>query len=82
LILLSLGLLYVVDYHGHLIEHPFFIELLKQLRINYSPPDRKTLAESFLTQEIVRVNVKLYRLLDNESNLTLGKNVFEILLKC
>ena len=65
----------------HLIEHPFFIELLKQLHINYNPPDRKTLAESFLTQEIVRVNVKLYRLLDNENNLTLGKNVFEIFIK-
>jgi hypothetical protein len=65
----------------HLIEHPFFIELLKQLRLNYNPPDRKTLAESFLTQEVVQVNVKLYRLLDNESNLTLGKSVFIILLK-
>ena len=65
----------------HLIEHPFFIELLKQLHINYNPPDRKTLAESFLTQEIVWVNVKLYRLLDNENNLTLGKNVFEIFIK-
>ena len=56
-----------------LIENPFIIELLKQLRSNYNPPDRKTLADSLLTQEIVRVSVKLYKLLDNENNLTLGK---------
>lgn len=63
-----------------LIEHPFFIEFLRQLRLNYNPPDRKTLVESFLTQEIVRVSVKLYRLLDNENNLTLGKNIFKFFI--
>ena len=56
-----------------LVEHPFIIELFKQLRSNYNLPDRKTLADSMLTKEILRVNVKLYRLLDGENNLTLGK---------
>jgi hypothetical protein len=56
-----------------LIEHPFVIELLKQLRPNYNPPDRKALVDTLLTQEILRVSVKCYRLLDNENNLTLGK---------
>ena len=56
-----------------LVEHPFIIELFKQLRSNYSLPDRKTLADSMLTQEILRVNVKLYRLLEEENNLTLGR---------
>jgi hypothetical protein len=28
-----------------------------------------------LTQEILRVSVKLYRLVDNENNLTIGKNL-------
>ena len=56
-----------------LIEHPFVIELLKQLRPNYNPPDRKDLIDTLLTQEILRVCVKCYRLLDNEDNLTLGK---------
>ena len=56
-----------------LVEHLFIIELFKQLRSNYNLPDRKTLADSMLTKEILRVNVKLYRLLDGENNLTLGK---------
>ncbi|GBC49556.1 ribonuclease H-like domain-containing protein [Rhizophagus irregularis DAOM 181602=DAOM 197198] len=51
----------------HLVEHPFIIELFKQLRSNYSLPDRKTLADTMLTQEILRVNVKLYRLLEEET---------------
>jgi hypothetical protein len=59
----------------HLVEHPFIIELFKQLRSNYNLPDRKTLADSLLTQEILRVSVKLYRLVDNENNLTIGKNL-------
>ncbi|CAB5370883.1 unnamed protein product [Rhizophagus irregularis] len=56
----------------HLVEHPFIIELFKQFRSNYSLSDRKTLADIMLTQKILRVNVKLYRLLEEESNLTLG----------
>ena len=58
----------------HLIEHPFMIELFKQLRPNYSPPDRRTLTDTLLTEEILRVSVKCYNLLHDESNLTLGKN--------
>lgn len=57
-----------------LIEHPFIIELFKQLRPNYNPPDRRTLTDTLLTEEILRVSVKCYNLLDDESNLTLGKN--------
>ncbi|PKK56735.1 hypothetical protein RhiirC2_643843, partial [Rhizophagus irregularis] len=36
----------------HLIDHPFMIELFKQLRPNYTPPDRKTLTNSLLIEEI------------------------------
>ena len=60
----------------HLVEHPFIIELIKQLRPNYNLPDRRTLTDSLLTQEILRVSVKCYKLLDDEDNLTLGKNFF------
>src|SRR4051812_48318942 len=56
-----------------LVEHPFIIELFKQLRSSYSLPDRKKLADTMLTQEILRVNIKLHRLFEEESNLTLGK---------
>jgi hypothetical protein len=60
----------------HLVENPFFIELFTQLRSNYKLPNRKTLADAMLTQEILRVSVKLYKLLDEEKNLTLGKSEF------
>jgi hypothetical protein len=56
-----------------LIEHPFFIDFIKQLRPSYDPPNRKTLSGSLLDNEILRVNTKIYRLLEKESNLTLGK---------
>jgi len=56
-----------------LIEHPFFIDFVKQLRPSYDPPNRKTLSGSLLDDEILRVNTKVYRLLEKESNLTLGK---------
>jgi hypothetical protein len=58
----------------HLIDHPFIIELFKQLRPNYNPSDRRTLTDTLLTEEILWVSVKCYNLLDDESNLTLGKN--------
>jgi len=51
------------------------IELLKQLRPNYNPPDRKTIADNLLTQKILRISTKLYRLLEDKDNLTLGKNL-------
>ncbi len=56
-----------------LIEHPFFIDFVKQLHPSYDPPNRKTLSGSLLDDEILRVNTKVYRLLEKESNLTLGK---------
>jgi hypothetical protein len=61
-----------------LIEHPFFIEFLKQLRLAYTPPNRKTISNSLLTQEIVRVDTYLYNLLKEEKNLTLGMNIIYI----
>ena len=58
----------------YLIEHPFIIELFKQLQPNYNPPNRRTLTDTLLMEEILQVSVKCYNLLDNKSNLTLGKN--------
>lgn len=56
-----------------LVEHPFFIEFIKELRSVYNLPNRKTLAGTFLDGEILRVNTKVYRLLEKEKNLTLCK---------
>jgi hypothetical protein len=59
-----------------IIENPFFIELLHQLRPNYNPPNRRVLSESLLNQETARVNKIIKKELDNSTNLTLGKLVF------
>ncbi len=59
-----------------LIEHPFFVEFVKQLHSSYDPPNRKTLAGTLLDDEILRVNTKIYRMLEKQNNLTLGKCFF------
>ena len=64
-----------------LIEHPFFVEFVKQLHSSYDPPNRKTLAGTLLDDEILRVNTKIYRMLEKQNNLTLGKYFFYINLK-
>jgi len=55
-----------------LIEHPFFIEFLKQLRPAYTPPSRKFIAENLLINEIIRIDTNLYKSLKDSKNLTLG----------
>ncbi|GBB96737.1 hypothetical protein RclHR1_28190002, partial [Rhizophagus clarus] len=60
------------DLPWHLIDHLFFIELLRQLWPNYNLPDRKTLINTLLTEEILQVSVKCYKLLDKEDYLTLA----------
>lgn len=56
-----------------IVENPFVIDLFKELRSLYNLPNRKTLAGTFLDNEILRVNTKVYRLLEREKNLTLCK---------
>ncbi|CAG8747698.1 11433_t:CDS:2, partial [Cetraspora pellucida] len=55
-----------------LIEHPFFVEFLKQLRPAYTPPNRKTVANTLLKKEIIRIDTCLYKLLKGKKNLTLA----------
>ncbi|CAG8490305.1 14447_t:CDS:1 [Cetraspora pellucida] len=57
----------------HLVEHPFFIEFVQQLRPAYCLPLRKILASTLLDNEILRVHTKIYKILKKEKNLTLGK---------
>ena len=57
----------------HLIKYPFFVEFVKQLNSSYDPPNRKTLASTLLDNEILRVHIKIYRILEKQNNLTLGK---------
>jgi hypothetical protein len=55
-----------------IIEHPFFVEFLKQLRPAYTPPSRKFMVENLLINEIIRIDTDLYKLLKDTKNLTLG----------
>ncbi|CAG8545316.1 3859_t:CDS:2, partial [Racocetra fulgida] len=54
-----------------LVEHPFFVEFVQQLRPSYSPPLRKALANTLLDNEVMRVHTKIYNMLEKEKNLTL-----------
>lgn len=56
-----------------LVEHPYFVEFIKELRSAYNLPNRKTLSGTLLDNEILRVNTEIYQLIKKEKNLTLCK---------
>jgi len=56
----------------HIIENPFFVELLKTLRPAYEPPSRDILSGCLLAQETAFVNQEVIKELKNSKNLTLG----------
>ena len=58
----------------HVIENPYFIDFLKQLRLAYQPPSRKVLSQGLLDIEVANVNQKIDLLLEKAENLTLGTN--------
>jgi len=66
------------EFSWRLVEHPFFVEFVKQLHSSYEPPNRKTLAGTLLDDEILRVHTKIYRILEKQNNLTLGKLNFKL----
>src|SRR5688572_17106572 len=49
-----------------LIEHPFFHEFIKVLRASYLLPTRWMLSNTYLAQEIARIDVKVTRIIDKE----------------
>ena len=55
-----------------LIEHPFFIDMVKSLCCGYEIPCSTTLSTSLLDTELANVIVDQYQTLENEKNLTLG----------
>ncbi|CAB5193515.1 unnamed protein product [Rhizophagus irregularis] len=55
-----------------LVEHPYFVEFIKELRSAYNLPNRKTLSGTLLDNEILRVNTEIYQLIKKEKNLTLS----------
>ena len=55
-----------------IVEHPFFVNFIKELNAGYSPPTREFLANQLLERELAYVNNKMKSELQGENNLTLG----------
>jgi len=55
-----------------LIENPFFMEFLKELRPAYDPPSRKLVSGRLFDEELVRITLKITKLIQQSENLTLG----------
>ena len=59
-----------------IIENPYFINILKNLKKNYNSPSREWLSTNLLSEECVRVELKINNLLENSKNLSLGMKLF------
>ena len=55
-----------------LIEHPFFVEFIKNLRATYNLPSRWILSENLIIQEVSRINLKVNKIIQVETNLTIS----------
>ena len=55
-----------------IVENPYFINMLKNIRSNYSSPSRERLSTNLLHEEAIRVDIKINNSLENQKNLTLG----------
>lgn len=60
----------------NIIQNPYFIELLRQLRPAYTPPNRKAISGRLLDAEVTNINTKINLQLENQKNLTLGKDFY------
>lgn len=56
-----------------IVEHPFFIDFLKELNGGYDPPTSEYLSGRLLESELCKVNKNVNEDIMNQSNLTLGK---------
>ena len=54
------------------IENPYFISMLNNIRSNYNPLSRKCLSTNLLHKEATRVEIKISNSLERAKNLTLG----------
>ena len=55
-----------------LVEHPFFIDMVKSLCLGYDPPRATTLSENFLYEELANIVVDQQIELNRTKNLTLS----------
>ena len=62
------------------IENPYFINLFKNLQSNYNLPLWDHLFTNLLSEECVRVKIKINSVLEVSKNLTLDIKLFRIIL--
>ena len=55
-----------------IVEHPFFINLLKELNGGYDPPIKEMLSGQMLERELAQVNNNVKLEIEKETNLTIG----------
>jgi len=55
------------------IENPFFIDFVKNLKPSYDLPSRIRLKESLIEEEIANINVKITNELEKTNDLTLSE---------
>jgi hypothetical protein len=55
-----------------IVEHPFFINFIKELNGGYDPLTREMLAVQMLERELVQVNNKVKKEIESKTNLTIG----------
>ncbi|CAJ0847198.1 17125_t:CDS:2 [Entrophospora sp. SA101] len=58
-----------------LVENPFFIEFVNQLKPAYKLPSRFKLSKDFINEEVANVNVKVELELKRQNNITLGRGL-------
>lgn len=61
-----------------IVEHPFFIDFIKELNAGYNLPARDYLSKRLLEKELCCVNECIRTDLENQKNLTLGKLILTI----
>jgi hypothetical protein len=55
-----------------IVEHPFFINFIKELNSAYELPTREFLSDQLLERELATVNKTVTSIIENGANLTLG----------
>src|SRR2546423_3203006 len=55
-----------------IVEHPFFVNFIKELNGEYELLTREVLANQLLERELTHVNSKIRSKINKENNLTLG----------
>ena len=58
------------------VEHPFFVNFIKELNFAYEPPTREFLSDQLLERELATVNKAVTSIIENRANLTLGLIIY------